>query len=71
MPNLFQEALGDVVYAQLPEVDEDVEAGVDCGALESVKVRVEMAINICFQLFYFSKQLLLLLDDICVTAFLL
>merc|ERR1711974_547654 len=32
-----QEALGDVVYAQLPEPGDPVEAGVDCGALESVK----------------------------------
>ena len=35
--NYAQEALGDVVWAQLPEPDESVEAGVDCGALESVK----------------------------------
>lgn len=40
--NYAQEALGDVVYAQLPEVDEDVEAGVDCGALESVKAASEI-----------------------------
>jgi len=37
-----QEALGDVVYAQLPEPDESVEAGVDCGALESVKAASEI-----------------------------
>ena len=33
----FQESLGDVVYAQLPEPDDVVAAGEDCGALESVK----------------------------------
>ena len=33
----FQESLGDVVYAQLPEPDDAVAAGEDCGALESVK----------------------------------
>jgi len=37
-----QEALGDVVYAQLPEPDDPVEAGVDCGALESVKAASEI-----------------------------
>ena len=36
---LFQESLGDVVYAQLPEPEESVAAGEDCGALESVKGR--------------------------------
>jgi len=40
--NYAQEALGDVVYAQLPEVDEGVEAGTDCGALESVKAASEL-----------------------------
>ena len=37
--SLFQESLGDVVYAQLPEPDDAVAAGEDCGALESVKAR--------------------------------
>jgi len=37
-----QEALGDVVYAQLPEPEDSVEAGVDCGALESVKAASEL-----------------------------
>ena len=40
--NYAQEALGDVVYAQLPEPDDSVEAGVDCGALESVKAASEL-----------------------------
>ena len=35
----LQESLGDVVYAQLPEADDAVAAGEDCGALESVKER--------------------------------
>ena len=32
-----QNALGTVVYVDMPEVDDDVEAGSDCGAVESVK----------------------------------
>ena len=32
-----QEALGDIVYAQLPEPEADVARGEECGALESVK----------------------------------
>lgn len=32
-----QEALGDIVYASLPEVGESVEAGTSCGELESTK----------------------------------
>lgn len=37
-----QESLGDVVYAQLPEADDEVESGLDCGALESVKAASEL-----------------------------
>ncbi|TRY76907.1 hypothetical protein TCAL_11779 [Tigriopus californicus] len=40
--NYAQEALGDVVYAQLPDVDETVSAGDECGALESVKAASEI-----------------------------
>ena len=32
-----QESLGDVVYVELPEVGQVVEAGQPCGAVESVK----------------------------------
>ena len=32
-----QNALGNVVYVDLPEVDDEVEADEDCGAVESVK----------------------------------
>ncbi|VXB61536.1 glycine cleavage system protein GcvH [Nocardioides sp. AX2bis] len=32
-----QEALGDIVYVQLPEVGESIEAGGTCGELESTK----------------------------------
>ncbi|WP_205472348.1 glycine cleavage system protein GcvH [Nocardioides sp. SYSU D00038] len=32
-----QDALGDIVYAQLPEVGDSVEAGSTCGELESTK----------------------------------
>ena len=38
----FIYSLGDVVYAQLPEVDSDVEVGEECGALESVKAASEL-----------------------------
>jgi len=37
-----QESLGDVVYAQLPEVDEKIDRGSECGALESVKAASEI-----------------------------
>merc|ERR1712223_995317 len=37
-----QQALGDVVYAQLPEVDSEVDVGEECGALESVKAASEL-----------------------------
>eukprot|EP00088_Acartia_fossae_P044355 TRINITY_DN4703_c0_g1_i10.p1 TRINITY_DN4703_c0_g1~~TRINITY_DN4703_c0_g1_i10.p1 ORF type:complete len:170 (+),score=44.66 TRINITY_DN4703_c0_g1_i10:51-560(+) len=36
------DALGDVVYAQLPEVGDDVEKGADAGVLESVKAASEV-----------------------------
>ncbi|KAG0716156.1 Glycine cleavage system H protein, mitochondrial [Chionoecetes opilio] len=37
-----QEALGDIVYAQLPEVDTQYEQMEECGALESVKAASEL-----------------------------
>ena len=37
-----QEALGDIVYAQLPQPDDTVERGEECGALESVKAASEV-----------------------------
>ncbi|XP_037787441.1 glycine cleavage system H protein, mitochondrial-like [Penaeus monodon] len=37
-----QEALGDIVYAQLPEVDSEYEQMDECGALESVKAASEL-----------------------------
>jgi len=40
--NYAQEALGDIVYAQLPEVDAELEADEECGALESVKAASEV-----------------------------
>jgi len=36
------DALGDVVFAQLPEVGEVLESGDECGALESVKAASEL-----------------------------
>ena len=36
------DALGDVVFAQLPEVGENVTAGAECGAVESVKAASEI-----------------------------
>lgn len=38
----FQEALGDVVYAQLPEVGTVLSQADECGALESVKAASEV-----------------------------
>jgi len=40
--NYAQEALGDIVYAQLPEIDAELEADEECGALESVKAASEV-----------------------------
>ncbi|XP_049885889.1 glycine cleavage system H protein, mitochondrial-like [Pectinophora gossypiella] len=40
--NYAQDALGEVVYVQLPEVGTAVEAGDECGALESVKAASEV-----------------------------
>lgn len=38
----LQDALGEVVYVQLPEVGKDIAAGEECGALESVKAASEV-----------------------------
>ena len=38
----FPHLIGDIVYAQLPEVDADVIVGEECGALESVKAASEL-----------------------------
>eukprot|EP00095_Tigriopus_kingsejongensis_P012746 maker-scaffold30_size591359-snap-gene-0.9 protein:Tk12746 transcript:maker-scaffold30_size591359-snap-gene-0.9-mRNA-1 annotation:"glycine cleavage system h mitochondrial-like" len=40
--NYAQEALGDVVYAQLPEAEDEVSSGTECGTLESVKAASEI-----------------------------
>ncbi len=37
-----QKALGDVVYVDMPEVDDEVEAGEDFGAVESVKAASDL-----------------------------
>ena len=37
-----QHALGNVVYVDMPEVDDDVEAGSDFGAVESVKAASDL-----------------------------
>lgn len=37
-----QHALGNVVYVDLPEVDDEVEAGEDFGAVESVKAASDL-----------------------------
>ncbi|XP_041987752.1 glycine cleavage system H protein-like [Aricia agestis] len=37
-----QESLGDIVFAQLPDVDTKISAGDECGALESVKAASEI-----------------------------
>ncbi|XP_076246828.1 glycine cleavage system H protein, mitochondrial [Calliopsis andreniformis] len=40
--NYAQQALGDVVYAQLPDVGSVIEKEAECGALESVKAASEL-----------------------------
>lgn len=40
--NYAQESLGDVVFAQLPDKGTKVQAGEECGALESVKAASEV-----------------------------
>ncbi|XP_043249004.1 glycine cleavage system H protein, mitochondrial [Colletes gigas] len=40
--NYAQEALGDVVYAQLPDVESVIQKEDECGALESVKAVSEL-----------------------------
>lgn len=37
-----QEAMGDIVYVELPEVDESYEVKDQCGVLESVKAAADM-----------------------------
>ena len=39
--NYAQEALGDIVFAQLPETGDELSQGQECGALESVKAASE------------------------------
>ena len=41
-----QKELGDITYADLPEVDDEVEAGEEFGALESVKASSEL-LSLC------------------------
>ena len=38
----IEEALGDIVYAQLPNVEDSVAVGEECGSLESVKAASEL-----------------------------
>ncbi len=38
-----QNALGNVVYVDLPEVDDEIEAGEDFGAVESVKAASDLS----------------------------
>lgn len=40
--NYAQESLGDVVFAQLPDVGTKIQSGDECGALESVKAASEV-----------------------------
>ncbi|KOC63404.1 Glycine cleavage system H protein, mitochondrial [Habropoda laboriosa] len=40
--NYAQESLGDIVYAQLPEIGSMIEKEAECGALESVKAASEL-----------------------------
>ncbi|XP_013172170.1 PREDICTED: glycine cleavage system H protein, mitochondrial isoform X1 [Papilio xuthus] len=40
--NYAQESLGDIVFAQLPDLGSEIKAGDECGALESVKAASEI-----------------------------
>ncbi|CAH4038685.1 glycine cleavage system H protein-like [Pieris brassicae] len=40
--NFAQESLGEVVFAQLPDVGKNISSGDECGALESVKAAGEV-----------------------------
>ncbi|CAK9828996.1 Glycine cleavage system H protein, mitochondrial [Anthophora retusa] len=40
--NYAQDSLGDVVYAQLPEIGSEIEREAECGSLESVKAASEL-----------------------------
>ena len=42
LTDFAQKELGDITYADLPEVDDEVEAGEEFGALESVKASSEL-----------------------------
>ena len=42
IPDYAQHALGNVVYVDMPEVDDEVEAGEDFGAVESVKAASDL-----------------------------
>lgn len=37
-----QEALGDITYVEAPAVDDEVEAGAECGSIESVKAASDL-----------------------------
>ena len=37
-----QHALGNIVYVDMPEVDDEVEAGAECGSIESVKAASDL-----------------------------
>ena len=41
-----QNALGNVVYVDLPEVDDEIEAGEDFGAVESVKAASDLTSHV-------------------------
>ncbi|MBS5614035.1 MAG: glycine cleavage system protein GcvH, partial [Prevotella buccalis] len=38
-----QQALGNIVYVDLPDVDDEIEAGDDFGAVESVKAASDLS----------------------------
>ncbi|KAK9871329.1 hypothetical protein WA026_011596 [Henosepilachna vigintioctopunctata] len=51
-----QEALGDVVYAQLPEVNVSLKQKDECGALESVKAASELFTPVSGKVIAKNKQ---------------
>lgn len=53
-----QHQLGNVVYVDLPEVDDDVTAGVDFGAIESVKAASDLISPVTGQVVDINEHLI-------------
>ena len=59
------EALGDVVYAQLPREEEELEAGGEAGAVESVKAASELYSPVSGTVTQHNIQVRCLLSNAC------